>query len=92
MLSKNFKDWIADLGIEGKDIIKNLEKDIKTPFLKERKRIFLPHVARDIMLKLSAVISTSRAYFLSLVLPEDMGLVDPRFFPMPALSRLVTEI
>ena len=72
---EKFQRLIADLGIEGKDIIKNLEKDIKKPIPEGKKKDFLASRGERYNAEIVCRYFNKQGILSELVLPEDMGLV-----------------
>ena len=70
-----FQRLISDLGIEGKDIIENLEKDIKKPIPEEKKKDFLASRGERYNAEVICRYLNKQGILSELVLPEDMGLV-----------------
>jgi aspartate kinase len=77
---EKFQRLIADLGIEGKDIIKNLEKDIKKPIPEGKKKDFLASRGERYNAEIVCRYFNKQGILSELVLPEDMGLVVSEIF------------
>ncbi|GAB6272038.1 MAG TPA: aspartate kinase [Syntrophaceae bacterium] len=70
-----FQRLIADLGIEGKDIIEKLEKDIKKPMHGDKRKDFLASRGERYNAEVVCRYFNKQSIPAELVLPEDMGLV-----------------
>ncbi|MBN1473148.1 MAG: hypothetical protein JW914_00905, partial [Syntrophaceae bacterium] len=70
-----FQRLIDDLGIEGKDIIEKLEKDIKKSFPEEKKTDFLASRGERYNAEIICRYFNKQGILAELVLPEDMGLI-----------------
>jgi len=70
-----FQRLVADLGIEGKDIIEKLEKDIKRPIPERKRKDFLASRGERYNAEVVCRYFNKQSIPAELVLPEDMGLV-----------------
>ncbi|HDQ03392.1 MAG TPA: aspartate kinase [Deltaproteobacteria bacterium] len=70
-----FKKLIADLSIEGKDVIEKLGKDLKKPVPEEKKTDFLASRGERYNAEIISRYFNKQGILAELVLPEDMGLL-----------------